>query len=138
MEGKIEINDFEVSLVEAMLRFMYSFEYSNTCGISAMIYDAQVYQIADKYDIPALKKHAKERFETAVGVGWNMDDFPLAIGIVYDTTPRRDMGLRDIVVKTSVSKISELLDKDGFSKTLRSVPDFAVDLIPALVGKKPR
>jgi speckle-type POZ protein len=87
-ERKVEIKDFDPSVVEAMLCFVYSFDYRNTCGTSSMIFDAQVYQIADKYDIPALKAHSKEKFASAVAAGWNMDDFPLSVSVVYDSTPQ--------------------------------------------------
>ncbi|EEU34843.1 uncharacterized protein NECHADRAFT_55105, partial [Fusarium vanettenii 77-13-4] len=39
-DRKIQIKDFDVSVVEAMLRFMYSFDYSNNTGSSIMVYDA--------------------------------------------------------------------------------------------------
>ncbi|KAK7419798.1 hypothetical protein QQX98_003171 [Neonectria punicea] len=80
-EKKIEIKDFDASVVEAMLRFMYSFDYTNTYSTSTMVYDAQVYQIADKYDVPALKEHSKAKFGVAITAGWSMDDFPLAITV---------------------------------------------------------
>ncbi|KAK5991640.1 Speckle-type POZ-like-like protein [Cladobotryum mycophilum] len=134
-EGKIEIEDFDASVVEAMLRFMYAFDYSNTYGTSSMVYDAQVYQIADKYDIQALKAHAKDKFSTAITTGWSMDDFPLAITVVYESTLLGDRGLRDLAVETSRKNIDKLLELDGFRQLLRKTPDFAADLIPFLCNK---
>ncbi|KAH8656436.1 BTB/POZ domain-containing protein [Ilyonectria robusta] len=129
------IEDFDASVVEAMLRFMYSFDYSNIYGTSTMVYDAQVYQIADKYDVLALKAHSKDKFGVAITTGWSMDDFPLAITIVYESTPSADRGLRDLVVETSQKNIDKLLGHDSFSELLRKTPDFAADLIPFLCGK---
>ncbi|KAK2923362.1 hypothetical protein FoTM2_016885 [Fusarium oxysporum f. sp. vasinfectum] len=57
-----------------------------------MAYDAQVYQIADKYDVSTLKTHAKGKFGIAIATGWNMDDFPVAISVVYESTPSIDRG----------------------------------------------
>jgi speckle-type POZ protein len=118
-----------------MLCFLYSFNYTNTYGTSSMIYDAQVYQIAEKYDIPALKAYSKEKFATAIDAGWSMDDFPLAISVVYDSTPAEDRGLRDLAVATAQKNINTLLGKDGFGELLRKTADFSADLIPFLCGR---
>ncbi|KAF9776116.1 hypothetical protein IL306_005749, partial [Fusarium sp. DS 682] len=111
-ERKIDIKDFDPSVVEAMLRFIYSFDYTNTYGTSTMVFDAQMYQIADKYDIPALKAESKNKFDLAVTTGWSMDDFPITVTVVYQSTPAEDRGLRDIVVETARKNIDELLKKD--------------------------
>ncbi|GKU09497.1 unnamed protein product, partial [Fusarium langsethiae] len=131
-ERQIDIKDFDASAVEAMLRFMYSFDYSNIYGTSTMVFDAQMYQIADKYDIPALKAQSKNKFDVAVTTGWSMDDFPLAITVVYESTPPEDRGLRDLVVETARKNIDKLLGRDGFCELIRKTPDFAADLIPFL------
>ena len=114
---------------------MYSFDYTNVVGTSSMVYDAQVYQIADKYDIPALKTHSMGKFDTAINTGWSMDDFPLAVGVVYGSTPSEDRSLRDSTLKTSCTNIDKLLQHDGFHKLLRETPDFAADLIPILCDR---
>ncbi|RKL20902.1 hypothetical protein BFJ72_g14981 [Fusarium proliferatum] len=79
-----------------------------------MVFDAQMYQIADKYDIPALKAQSKNKFNVAVTTGWSMDDFPHAITVVYESTPPEDRGLRDLVVQTARKNINKLLGHDGF------------------------
>lgn len=132
LERKIEIQDFDSSIVESMLRYMYSFNYNNIRGVSSMVYDAQVYQIADKYDIQTLKEYSKDRFSTAITTGWKMDEFPLAINVVYESTPSKDRGLRDLVVETSLLHLDTLLEQDGFGNSLRTSADFSADLIPFL------
>ncbi|RSL38864.1 hypothetical protein CEP53_014516 [Fusarium sp. AF-6] len=134
-DRKIEIKDFDASVVEAMLHFMYYFNYNNACGTSTLVYDAQVYQIADKYDIPALKEHCKSKFSAAITTGWSLDDFPLAITVAYESTPSEDRGLRDLVVETSRKHIDKLLGNDSFCKLLRKTSDFSADLIPFLSDK---
>ncbi|RBA10317.1 hypothetical protein FPRO05_14338 [Fusarium proliferatum] len=100
-----------------------------------MVFDAQMYQIADKYDIPALKAQSKNKFNVAVTTGWSMDDFPLAITVVYESTPPEDRGFRDLVVETARKNIDKLLGRDGFCKLIRKTLDFAADLIPFLCVK---
>ncbi|GKU15375.1 unnamed protein product [Fusarium langsethiae] len=137
-ERAIDIKDFDPTVVEAMLHFMYYFHYTNVSGVSAMVFDAQVYQIADKYSVHALKRHAKNKFGTAVEAGWTMDDFPVAINVVYTTTPSNDRGLRDLTVETSHINLDELTSRAGFCETLRTTPDFAADLVPFVCDRSSR
>ncbi|KAM6516975.1 hypothetical protein FSOLCH5_007923 [Fusarium solani] len=113
-EQVINIQDFDVGVVEAMLHFMYNFDYTNVNGTSSMVFEAQVYQIADKYGIDSLKEHATKRFGAALDIGWPMDDFPLAITVAYTTSPLGDRGLRDLIIETSSQHIDDLLDKGYF------------------------
>ncbi|KAG7412872.1 BTB/POZ domain-containing protein 8 [Fusarium oxysporum f. sp. rapae] len=131
-EGNIDIKDFEPNVVDAMLRFVYSFEYNNAEGTPPIVFDAHMYQIADKYDIAALKTESKNKFELAIANGWATDDFPVAANLVYVSTPSEDRGLRDIVVETASENIDQLVGKDGFCELIRETPDFAADLIPFL------
>ncbi len=94
-----------------------------------MVFHAQVYGIADKYLIPALMEHAKEKFRTAIGTGWAMDDFPLAIAEAYSIPSGADRGLRDLVVDVSRMNRDELLKKSQFRDAFRETPDFAVDMV---------
>ncbi|KAF5548959.1 n-carbamoyl-l-amino acid hydrolase [Fusarium mexicanum] len=134
-EGIIRIDDFDPDVVDAMLRFMYSLEYSNDHDTSRMIFDVRLYQIADKYDIAELKDEVKEQFQRAVGSGWNTSHFPIAANLVYMTTPSQDRGLRDIVFEAVSKNIKTLVGLDSFDELLRTTPDLAADLIPDLCGR---
>ena len=50
-----------MAVVEAMLHFMYHLDYNTIHGASTMIFNTQVYGLADKYIIPALKSLALEK-----------------------------------------------------------------------------
>ncbi|RSL42303.1 hypothetical protein CEP54_015532 [Fusarium duplospermum] len=117
-EQVVNIKDFDVGVVEAMLHFMYNFDYTNLNETSSMVFEAQVYQIADKYDIGSLKEHAKKKFGAAIGIGWAMDDFPLAITVAYTTSPLEDRGLRDLIIETCHNNIDDLLGKSYFCEVL--------------------
>jgi speckle-type POZ protein len=121
--------------VEAMLHFIYSFDYVDACDSSSMVFNAQVYRIADKYDIPALKTYSKNKFASAITFGWNTDDFPGAVSLIYDTTPLEDRGLRDLVVDITWKNIDKLIGRDGFCELLRKTADFTADLILFLHGR---
>lgn len=101
-----------------------------------MVYNAQIYQIADKYIISALKEHATAKFAVAIDEDWMLNDFLVAVAIVYESTPLNDRGLRDLVVDTFCKHIDTLVDRDSFDELLRKTPDFAADLVPSLYGKR--
>ncbi|RYP48289.1 hypothetical protein DL768_005799 [Monosporascus sp. mg162] len=127
--GKIDLEEVDVNVVEAMLHFMYHFDYNNIHGASTMIFNAQVYSLADKYIIPTLKAQAKEKFKTAISTGWAMDDFPLAIAEVYNSTPESDRDLRDLTVEIARTNINPLRENELFRDALRDIPAFAAEMV---------
>ncbi|KAF5552847.1 ARM repeat protein [Fusarium mexicanum] len=68
-ERVIEITDFGPAVVKAMIVFFYGFDYESPTDSSAMTFHAKVYQIADKYDIEALKKLAATKYRTSIDAG---------------------------------------------------------------------
>lgn len=123
--------------VEAMLHFMYGFDYdSSGSGLgraSPMLFNALVHKVADKYRVPALKHLARQKFDAAVSTCWNMDDFPHVISEVYTTT---DKGLQNQVVSVSHQNIQSLLVKEDFMRVLNDTPSFAADVLQLLVKEK--
>jgi len=129
--GIITLEEVDDAVVEAVIHFMYHFDYSNTQGVSTMVFHAQVYCLADRYMMAALKQLAKDKFEAAVKTGWSMDDFLLAVDVVYSSSPEGDRGLRDLVVEVSSSgeNLEKLLKSVGFRNLLSEKPGFAADII---------
>ncbi|KAL4781808.1 hypothetical protein BJX76DRAFT_349890 [Aspergillus varians] len=105
--------------VQTMIEFIYGFDYDTTDhgNTSPMAVHITAYQIADKYNVPRMKEHIVGKFEKLVKVCWDLDDFPLAIVEVYQTTPMCDRGLRDPIVQVTSRHFSELLEKEGFAKS---------------------
>ncbi|KAF5974689.1 kelch 8 [Fusarium coicis] len=132
----IEIKDFDVNVVEAMLRFVYFFDYDVPPNTRTMIFHAQVYQIGDKYGIEPLKKQALNKFRHVIneaevddGFASNLAD---TISIVYNTTPSGDRGLRDIVVQSSCTHFEYLISETSFKEALGMNGDFSADLVSLL------
>ncbi|KAH0541720.1 hypothetical protein FGG08_003812 [Glutinoglossum americanum] len=138
VDGVIELKEDDASVVKAMLHFLYRFDYDGSGNdqgrVSPMFFNSRVYSIADKYDVPALRLLAKEKFEEAVGTCWNMDDFVHVIPEVYDSTPPTDRGLRDIVVKVTHEHIKTLLEKKEFQYAIEETVGFAADIIRLMAG----
>lgn len=137
----IHLEGDDSSAVEAMLQFMYSFDYDASgnadSSASPMVFNVKVYSVADKYDVPALKSQARQKFETTVETCWNMDDFPDAIVQVYNSTTSIDRGLRDVVVGIACKHIDGLLSKQGFRDVLEETLGFASDIAQFLAkGQK--
>ncbi|KAL9561936.1 hypothetical protein ACKAV7_013859 [Fusarium commune] len=121
--------------IEAMTLFLYCFDYESPADSSAMMFHAEVYQIADKYGIEALKRLSATKFRASMDENWKTDDFPAAIALAYTTTPPEDRGLRDITVQVAFNNIGTLMSRDAFCETLSDNPDLAADIIRFMHGK---
>jgi speckle-type POZ protein len=99
-----------------------------------MLFHTKVYAVADKYCVPALKKQAKEKFESAVEACWDMDDFPHVVPEVYAASHTKDRNLRDVVVSISHEHIKDLLQKQNFLRVLENTPNFAADVTRRVAG----
>ncbi|PKX97673.1 BTB/POZ domain-containing protein [Aspergillus novofumigatus IBT 16806] len=124
-KGEIEINDRDATLVEKMLQFVYTGDY--TCDTppetgelvtathlsptvdakektAQMIapdshFHAQMYAQGDYFQIEGLKAKVKERFEKTFLNTANEHSFAATVIEVYTLTAEDDRGLRDIVVQ---------------------------------------
>lgn len=90
--------------------------------------NAKMYALADKYDIPDLKGLARQKFKRNVADGWNTPGFASAAEIVYESTPKADNGLREVVVNT-LDRHRELADKGEIEKLLDSGNGLALALL---------
>ncbi|KAM5432313.1 hypothetical protein McanMca71_007888 [Microsporum canis] len=132
-ENVVDLSKDDPATIEAMVRFMYEADYdgsgSNRGRISPMLFNARVYEVAEKYSILHLKERAKTKFKDAVRTCWDMDDFSPAIKEVYTNTPSIDRGLRDIISQTAFQNIESLLRKDDFQSVLVEYPGFSADVV---------
>ncbi|KAJ5915080.1 BTB/POZ protein [Penicillium verhagenii] len=119
-----------------MIHFMYGFDYDSSGSdfgrVSPMIFNIRLYQVADKYFVPQLKKKAKDKFEQIAKTCWEMDDFPVAIAEAYQRTQKHDRDLRELVVKTSQDHVVELVKNEKFCSVLEEITGFAADLALSL------
>ena len=88
---------------------------STTLESSKMMNNVLVYAMAEKYDIPELKKLAKGKFQPLINSKWPHDDFHAITELIFSTTPEEDMGLRRIVVDICRERFQDIL-KDKESK----------------------
>lgn len=120
-----------------MIYFMYGLNYEfyreNPCcfGLLSAI---KLYGIAIKYEVPTLKKPAKETFEAVVKAGccWDSNDVPTAIELIYSTTPEGDRGLRDAIVNNALEQAGVLMKNGSFLRVLKDCSSFNEDFVQRL------
>jgi hypothetical protein len=95
----------------------------------SLLVNVQVYIIADKNNIGALKKRATEKFTEVVGQLWGTPSFRASVKLLYDNTLRSDRLLRDVVAETAKKNILTLIDKQDFEELMVNYGDFAVDVL---------
>ena len=121
-----------------MLRFIYTFDYDNSGSdserTSPILFNVEVYTIAEKYGVLLLKLQAKKKFEKAVKTCWDIDDISPAITEIYGSTPATDRGLRDAVVKISREHICALLKKHAFRAVLEETTGVAANVIQLMAS----
>ena len=110
-EGVIELTDDEPWVVEAMLFYLYHFEYSDEVGGvagSQIVFHVRVHTIADKYDIPLLVQLAASKFSIAAKDQWSKSEFADAIREVYSEAADPNRELRQIILDTSLEHAKHL------------------------------
>lgn len=91
---------------------------------------ALVYALADKYGIGDLKDMAKTKFSALAKEEWPQSQvFAHAAGLVYETTPDQDKGLRDAVVETVTAHHRDMLEVEEVQNLLESEPKLMLEVL---------
>ena len=131
----LELHGEDPVTIEAMLRFIYGFEYfkcvnnlTGSPGDASIILQVRLYQAADKYFVPELKQAAKDRITKFVkNDPWSIELIN-AIPEVYSRTSPHDQDLRPIFVRASIEHIHELFQSEQFLAVLENTRGFITDL----------
>lgn len=123
------MQDYTVSL------FHDAFWSSNDFwAVTRLHVHAHMYSLGDKYDIPSLKKEARQRFSKDVIIPGDKKSETLTllsvVNLIYTSTPDSDRGLRNLVVRQIYQRyaIASKHFVDDFETALQ-VPHFARDSI---------
>ncbi|TVY45333.1 Arm repeat protein interacting with ABF2 [Lachnellula occidentalis] len=139
---EIDLEDDQPEIVEKMLSYMYTSDYSdgpdstepgstpsksvpsasstavsssNPSPTSASLTNAQLFVIADKYDIQGLKELAKKKYEEVIADSWNSASFVASLKLLYEETLESDRALKDAAVKVAGQHAKELVDRGEFA-----------------------
>jgi hypothetical protein len=99
----------------------------------SLLVNVQVYVLADKNDITALKKRAKEKYAEVVMFLWNTPGFSASANLLYDNTLQSDRLLRDVIAKTAKEHIRTLIYEEDFVEVMVRNGDLAVDVLKSVL-----
>ncbi|KAK5113000.1 hypothetical protein LTR85_011022 [Meristemomyces frigidus] len=99
-ESKINLDDDNPDAVDALLKYLYHFDYNTDSGTAPLVLEIRIFAIADKYFIEPLKKLAAERFTERCKSEWNTAVFAEAVSELYTTAPAPYHTLKRTVVDT--------------------------------------
>ena len=144
-ESKINLDNDEPGIVNALIHYFYNFDYENAKGlyhVNELVLDVHMFNIADKYLVEPLKKLAASKFDDRAKRLWFTDQFAWAIAEIYKSSAK-DIGLlKQTVIKVAIEHRDMLLDEertiDQVRNVLRKTPDFGADLSMTLAKTKPK
>ncbi|MCJ1244620.1 hypothetical protein MMC30_001818 [Trapelia coarctata] len=101
MQSSITLEDDDPAFVGGMLEYLYTMVYPSVASVfrksDDLVFDARMYAIADKYDLPDLKRKVQEAFVLLLPNHTEDVLFAEVARAVYELTPQTDRGLRDLV-----------------------------------------
>ncbi|MCJ1282827.1 hypothetical protein MMC26_002153 [Xylographa opegraphella] len=134
--GQINLVDDDPDVVDHMIDYLYRMDYDDKPNAAKaypsdgpLVTNANVYAIADKYEIWSLKNAAKWKTEEALKTDWNHDSFLSSLDIVRTATPQSDRGLRDLFIPVIAAHKDYFRKNEAFMDYLRANGDLAVDVI---------
>lgn len=80
----------------------------------ALVTNAEVYALAEKYDIPSLKCLATKKYGDCLPQEWNSESFVTSLSIIYTQTPESDTLLKDVALQYALSKVRWLSERGDF------------------------
>ncbi|KAF8853777.1 hypothetical protein BDZ45DRAFT_64972 [Acephala macrosclerotiorum] len=102
-----------------------------------LITAADVYIVADKYDVEGLKVLACNKYKALCGYYWNDEHFIESLSLIFDNTPdtnETDM-LRVVALNAAVLHAKELLGKESFQELCQCRGDIATAVLIASFEK---
>ena len=96
---------------------------------SALMTNVLVHALADKYDIELLKQLSKTKFEVRAAGDWAMEEIVAVLAKIYETTPIKDSGLREPVMRVCAKHIDMLILHEGFKNLLQDDAVISFDMM---------
>jgi hypothetical protein len=100
-----------------------------------------MYSLADRLLIQGLKALSKQNVEQELVERLDANSFPLAVIEIYNSTPQKDRGLRDLAVRITMDHLTTLRNAGESGSAafkndlLQSVPQFSYDLLVSIMNK---
>ena len=141
---RIELKEQNPYLAVRMLRHLYGFDYSGrklslhdepeTSHVSELCTHAQMYALADEYEIKDLKEEALWKFsQTLDALEGHDDELKTAletVPLIYSTTPDNDRGLRDVIVAYGAKDLEHIKNAPELKSAVTLVPIYMIEVLP--------
>ncbi|KAG7284299.1 hypothetical protein NEMBOFW57_010668 [Staphylotrichum longicolle] len=97
----------------------------------------RLYVMADKFDVPALKLLARDRFYRAAELSWkHAECFPDVVDELYTNLPPTDIAMREIVCRLVGCAIKDKEQRDRMGDVMRKHGDFAVGVMNYMLASE--
>lgn len=90
---------------------------------------AEVYALASKYNVQALKDAAIQKFKSHINEDWDIDDLVAAIPIVFNRTAGNETELRDSLETAILANLCDLTDNADFTAAVENVDGLTFRLL---------
>lgn len=120
-----------------MYKSSYDDESGNNPGRCApLVFNVQVYALADKFQVEGLKDLALKKFEELCTKNWTQEGFTGALRVIYgDLFPPHDTAMRKAAIEKAGDHMRELLQEPAFVKMLEEVASLGSDLTKKFCDK---
>jgi hypothetical protein len=126
-----------------MIDFFYSTDYDGdvleVANTSVLQLHAQMFLLADQYDIPGLLSIAAKKFRARCIDSWDALELLQSMRDLYKLTPPSMIRLREFACVVIRGHLPEMLDDavtaECFEKTVLEVPEFAKDLLIGYIDR---
>jgi len=98
--------------------------------------NADMYILADKYDLQQLKDLSASKYQKIAPSSWDSPGFHKSVQTVYENTMDSDRLLRDIIVNVACDQVNGLLGRREFVDLLRSNGELSTDILELIVHDK--
>jgi hypothetical protein len=124
--GEITLDHDDPQAVHKMISFFYTQTYTlDETASDALLSHTRIYIIADKYDVPLLKKLSSENFgEAAIDYS-----FRKSLQMIYDELPESDRGLREFAIEKGWKNLFPMMEVKEFVDLLKENPNIGVDIL---------
>jgi hypothetical protein len=102
----------------------------------SLVTNVQMYIIADKYEIEALKKLASAKYEEVVRMCWNTFEFSESARLIHENTVESDRTIKDVIEKAASDNINALLDRGEFTALLNGNGELATRILKRVTASK--
>lgn len=131
--GIIDLAEDQAELVESMLQFLYFRDYSE--GPHPLLFNAKMYAIAQKYEIPALEHLAARKYENTLETDWDTSQFVESLRFTHERASNTDE-LKEIAIHWAGLKAKTLAEEPAFADLCRERGDIGHAVLQASLHQR--